>query len=263
MPVNKFLMAEMTSPELGQVVKEGRIAVMPAGIIEQHGPALPLETDIRLAYEITVRAAALVPELVVVVPPIVHGHSPHHMDFPGTLTVDPLHMISYVLDVCLSLSYHGFTKILIVNGHGSNVPVLDLVARQTIIQSQGKTTCGSIFYMNSPEYNRAVEQAFPELATQAGHGDAIETSLYMAVNPGAVQLSKAKDNPASNLNLLGTANLALRLWWSSYSEEGIYGTVTGSSQEKGEILIAGAVKGLVGIFKEYHEKKIPARVDHH
>jgi creatinine amidohydrolase/Fe(II)-dependent formamide hydrolase-like protein len=117
--------------------------------------------------------------------------------------------------------------------------------------------------MNSAEYNRAADEVFPELAKQAGHADAIETSLYMAVVPGSVQLSKARDNPASNLNALGTTPLALRLWWSSYSKEGIYGTVTGSSQEKGEVLLAGAVKGLVGIFKEYYEKKIPARVDHH
>ena len=263
MAIKKFLMAEMTSPELGQVVKEGRIAVMPAGIIEQHGPALPLDTDIHLAYEITVRAAARVPELVVVVPPIVHGHSPHHIDFPGTLTVDPLHMIHYALDVCLSLAHHGFKKILIVNGHGSNAPVLDLVARQTIIQTQGKTSCASLFYMDSPEYNRVANQVFPELSGQWGHGDAIETSQYMAIRPDLVQLEKAKDNPATDVMKLGSAVLPLRLWWSSFSKEGIYGTVTGASQEKGELLVAAAVTGLVGIFKEYHAKEIPVLVDHH
>ncbi len=263
MAIPKFMMAEMTSPELGEVVKEGRIAVMPAGIIEQHGPALPLDTDIRLAYEITVRAAAQVPELVCVVPPIVHGHSPHHMDFPGTLTIDPQHMINYVLDVCLSLSYHGFRKILIVNGHGSNVPVLDLVARQTIIQTQGKTSCASIFYMSSPEYEQAANEVFPELAAQAGHADAIETSLYMAFLPNLVQLDKAHDNPASDLMYLGSASLPLRLWWSSFSKEGIYGTITGASKEKGNVLAAAAVDGLAKIFKQYYAKKIPERVDHH
>jgi len=96
MPINKYLMAQMTWPELKAVVAEGRIAVMPAGIIEQHGPALPLDTDIFLADEVTRRAAALVPDKVVVVPPIVHGHSPHHMDFPGTLTVDPQPMTNLV-----------------------------------------------------------------------------------------------------------------------------------------------------------------------
>jgi creatinine amidohydrolase len=185
------------------------------------------------------------------------------MDFPGTLTVDPLHMIRYVLDVTLSLAYHGFKKILIVNGHGSNVPVLDLVARQTIIKTEGKTTCGSLFYMNSPEYARAEKETFPELVGQAGHGDAIETSLYMGIRPDLVQLEKAKDNPASDLTKLGNALLPLRLIWSSYSKEGIYGTVTGSSQEKGETLVAAAVEGLVNIFNEYYDKKIPERVDHH
>ena len=48
MAIDKYLMAEMTWPELREVVGEGRIAVMPAGIIEQHGPQLPLNTDIFL-----------------------------------------------------------------------------------------------------------------------------------------------------------------------------------------------------------------------
>lgn len=263
MTVKKFLMAQMTWPELREVVREGRIAVIPAGIIEQHGPALPLDTDIFLADEITRRAAARVPDKVVVVPPIVHGHSPHHMDFPGTLTVDPIHMINYVLDVTLSLAHHGFKKILIVNGHGSNAPVLDLVARQTIIKTDGKVTCGSLFYMSSPEYERVANETFPELVGQWGHGDAIETSLYMGIRPDLVQLDKAKDNPASDIMKLGSAVLPLRLIWSSFSKEGIYGIVTGSSQAKGEKLVAAAVEGLVNIFNQYYAKEIPPKVDHH
>ena len=78
MAISKYLMGEMTWPELREVVREGRIAVMPAGIIEQHGPQLPLNTDIFLAEQVTLRAAARHPDKVVVVPPIVHGHSPHH-----------------------------------------------------------------------------------------------------------------------------------------------------------------------------------------
>jgi creatinine amidohydrolase len=261
--VSKFLMGEMTWPELREVSREGRIAVMPAGIIEQHGPQLPLNTDIFLAEQITLRAAARHPDKVVVVPPIVHGHSPHHMDFPGTLTVDPQHMINYVLDVCLSLSQHGFTKILIVNGHGSNAPVLDLVARQTIIRTQGETACASIFYMNSVEFERTAARLFPEMAGRYGHADDVETSLYMGLRPELVQLDKARDDPPTGLMNLGTARLPLRLIWSSFSKEGIYGTVSGSSQAKGEELLAAAVEGLANVFVEYYEKTIPKRVDHH
>ena len=263
MPLNKHLMAEMTWPELKTAVGEGRIAVMPAGIIEQHGPALPLDTDIFLADEITRRAAARVPEKVVVVPPIVHGHSPHHMDFPGTLTVDPQHMINYVLDVCLSLAHHGFSKLLIVNGHGSNAPVLDLVARQAIIRTEGRLACASIFYMQSPEYERVANQLFPDMQGKWGHADDIETSLYMGIRPDLVQLDKAHDNPVTDLMMVGTAVLPLRLWWSSFSREGIYGTVQSASAEKGKLLVAAAVEGLANIFVQFYEKQIPKRVDHH
>jgi len=263
MPLNKHLMAEMTWPELKTAVGEGRIAVMPAGIIEQHGPALPLDTDIFLAVEITRRAAARVPDRVVVVPPIVHGHSPHHMDFPGTLTVDPQHMINYVLDVCLSLAHHGFSKLLIVNGHGSNAPVLDLVARQAIIRTEGRLASASIFYMQSPEYERVANQLFPDMQGKWGHADDIETSLYMGIRPDLVQLDKAHDNPVTDLMMVGTAVLPLRLWWSSFSREGIYGIVQSASAEKGKLLVAAAVEGLANIFVQFYEKQIPKRVDHH
>lgn len=263
MAVNKFLLGEMTWPECREVIAEGRIAVLPAGIQEQHGPHLPLDTDVFIADEIVKRAAALVPDKVAVVAPINHGHSPHHMDFPGTLTIDPRHMLDYVLDVTMSLAYHGFTKILIVNGHGSNAPILDLVARQTIIKSEGKCACASMFYMESPEYDRTVRALFPELADKWGHGDAIETSLYMGLRPELVQLGKAKDSPITDTMMLGSAHLPLRLWWSSFSPEGIYGWVEGSSEEKGKQLVAAAVEGLAKVFAQFHAKTIPARVDHH
>ena len=263
MAIGKYLMGEMTWPELRDVVREGRIAVMPAGIIEQHGPQLPLNTDIFLAEQITVRAAGRRPDKVVVVPPIVHGHSPHHMDFPGTLTVDPQHMINYVLDVCLSLGRHGFKKILIVNGHGSNAPVLDLVARQTIVRTNGAVICASIFYMNSAEYERAANELFPEMAGRAGHADVIETSLYMGLRPDLVQLDKAHDDPPSEIMKLGTARLPLRVIWSSLSREGIYGLVNGSSEAKGAALVEAAVEGLANVFDEFHSKAIPEPVDHH
>jgi creatinine amidohydrolase len=256
----KYLMAEMTWPELREAVGEGRIAV---GTIEQHGPHLPLDTDIYLAQEITCRAAARVADKVVIVPSVVHGHSPHHMDFPGTLSVDPQHMISYVLDVCLSLAHHGFKNILMVNGHGSNAPILDLVARQTIIQTKGETACASILYMQSPEYERTVCELFPDVGEWSGHADAIETSAYMGFRPDLVQLDKAHDDQSQGLMELGTARLPLRLWWSSISKQGIYGTVSGASRAKGEILVAAAVEGLARVFLSFHEKIIPVRVDHH
>ncbi len=259
----KYAMTEMTWPELRAAVQEGRIAVMPVGTIEQHGPHLPLDTDICLAQEITTRAAALTRERVVLVPPIVHGHSPHHMDFPGTLNVEAQHLLNYVLDVCLSLTHHGFEKLLLVNGHGSNAPILDLVARQTIIRTQGRAACASIFYMQSPEWEGVAREAFPGLGNWSGHADAIETSMYMAIRPGSVALNEAQDDPWEGPMDLGTARLPLRLWWSSLSKQGIYGKVSDASELKGKQLVTAAVEGLAKIFVDFHARVIPKRVDHH
>ena len=85
----------------------------------------------------------------------------------------------------------------------------------------------------------------------------------MGLRPELVQLEKARDDPPTGLMELGTALLPLRLHWSRFSKEGIYGYVEGSSQEKGEQLVAAAVEGLAQIFVELHERTIPPRVDHH
>jgi creatinine amidohydrolase len=244
-------------------VAQERIAVMPAGIIEQHGPHLPLDTDILLAEEITRRAAAVVPEKVVVIPSITHGYSPHHMDFPGTLSVQAVHMMDYVLDVCFSLGHHGFRKVLIVNGHGGNRPILDLAARETIIRTAGKVACATIQYTDSKEAEKAIDELFPGASPWNGHADDVETSLYLAVRPQLVQLEKAHDDPSSGLMKLGSSGLPLRLYFSSFSKEGIYGTVGSADPRKGELLVAAAVKGLASIFAEFHSRQIPDRVDYH
>ena len=263
MAVNKYLMGQMTWPELREVVGEGRIAVMPAGIIEQHGPQLPLDTDIFLAEQVTVRAAALHPEKVVVVPPIVHGHSPHHMDFPGTLTVDPQHMINYVLDVCLSLSHHGFRKDCSRERAWQQCTGARPGGPPDDHPNQGRDGLASIFYFNSVEFDRTAAELFPEMAGRYGHADDVETSMYLGVRPELVQLDKARDEPPTDLMELGSGKLPLRLIWSSFLKEGIYGTVSGASPAKGERLLAAAVEGLAKIFVQFYEKNIPKPVDHH
>ena len=57
------------------------------------------------------------------------------MDFPGSITVHHETFMRYVVDVIKSVVYHGFKKVIMINGHGSNVPPLDLVARRVMIET--------------------------------------------------------------------------------------------------------------------------------
>jgi creatinine amidohydrolase len=54
------------------------------------------------------------------------------MDFPGTITIHDDHMLDFVVDITTSVAHHGFRKILIVNGRGSNVPILELATQRTV-----------------------------------------------------------------------------------------------------------------------------------
>ena len=79
----KYLYGKMTWPEIKAAAAQGRVALLPTGCIEDHGPHLPLDVDVLLPTTICERAAELVPDQCVVVPAVAHGYDPHHLDFPA------------------------------------------------------------------------------------------------------------------------------------------------------------------------------------
>jgi len=83
---------------------------------------------------------------VLVLPPISYGLNLHHIDFPGTIHIEPEVFIAFCLNITKSVAYHGFKKILLVNGHGSNTPLVDLVARKTVLATE--SLCFAANYWN-------------------------------------------------------------------------------------------------------------------
>ena len=125
-------LASMTWPEINEAALQQRVAVIPAGTLEDHGLHLPIDTDIVIADKICQMLADKLPDDIVVLPPITFGFSPHHLDGPGTITLKWDTFIQSTHQIISSLFYHGFRKVLIVNGHGSNEPVLDIASRQAM-----------------------------------------------------------------------------------------------------------------------------------
>jgi creatinine amidohydrolase len=99
--------------------------VLPIGSIEQHGPHLPLGTDTLVAEAVSNEIAARLN--AVVGPSIVPGVSKEHMDFPGTLTLSEETFVKKIEEVCKSLQSHGFTDVMLVNGHGGNKKALSKI----------------------------------------------------------------------------------------------------------------------------------------
>ena len=134
---------EHTWPELRELAgRDDVVVVIPTATLEDHGYHLPIDTDVRLVEAIARGAvervnAAGAGHRAMLFPTAVHGYTPHHMDFPGTVTLRWNVFVESLLDCGRSLCRHGFDRLLLVNGHGSNAPLVDLAARLINVEHRG------------------------------------------------------------------------------------------------------------------------------
>jgi len=127
----------LTGPDIRAVAARGNaLAVLPVGSLEQHGPHLPVITDTRTAWEISIRAARLAaPAMpVLVLPGMWTGMSEHHLPFGGTISLSFAEFRGVLAGVARSLRAIGFGRLLIVNGHGGNVDPLAVAVYAPAIQ---------------------------------------------------------------------------------------------------------------------------------
>ena len=259
---------EMTWPEIKAVAPD-RVAVVPIATIEDHGPHLPIDTDLRLCNAVCDEAVKRAADRAVLVPAINHGFSPHHMDFPGAITIGAHTLIDYGVDVCRSLAHHGFTRILIVNGHGSNTPFIDIIARLTVVETG--VLAAAVNYWAAPGV-RDVAEGLRESDRVGGmnHACEFETSLYLAVRPDLVDMSKAarelSHRPSENYwtdLIAGDGPLVMMEPWSALSETGVMGDPTKATAEKGRALLDAAANGIVTLIDEMRARKPAQCRDHH
>ena len=265
----KYRYGELTWPEVKAAAAQNRVAVIPIATIEDHGPHLPIDTDLRLCNAVCEEAVARASDRAILVPSINHGYSPHHMDFPGAITIGPHTLLDYGLDVCKSLARHGFKKLLIVNGHGSNTPFVDIIARLAVVHSG--VLAAAVNYWNAPSV-REVAERLRESDKIGGmnHACEFETSLYLAIAPELVDMSLARrelsHRPTENYwtdLVAGDGPLVMMEPWSSLSESGVMGDPTKASAKKGRELFDAAAGGIVTLIDEMLARAPAVSVDHH
>src|SRR5206468_10104034 len=118
---------------------------------------LPLDADLRIISEICFRAAQAAPDDVVLLPPIPHGYDPHHMDFPGPISIGWDTFTRYCADVGISLAHHGFRRMLYLNGHGSNQNLVEMAARLVMVE-RPEALAAAAFYLTSPDAARVIDE---------------------------------------------------------------------------------------------------------
>lgn len=248
--------ADMTSPELTAWTRRepGAIAVLPVGAIEQHGPHLPLVVDAAIAEGVAAAAVAQMPESLpaVVLPGLRIGYSREHEGFAGTLSLRPETYLEVMRDLGASVARAGVGKLVLVNGHGGNPPVLDIVARELRASHGMLVVVANWYRLGLPE------GLFPADEVQHGlHGGAVETAAMMHLRPGSVREDEITDfasltaEMAQNYDQL-SASGDVRFGWimEDINRLGAAGDATQASAAAGAAAIDYAAARLVSLLEE-------------
>ncbi|MBC8354756.1 MAG: creatininase family protein [Planctomycetes bacterium] len=263
---------KLTWPEIDDAVEMGDVCFVPCGAVEQHGPHLPLDVDLVCPLGILRGAGEQIPDKMLVLPIVAYGYTGHVMDFPGTINSDFLTFQEHVLDIARSLAYHGFKKIVLFNGHGSNMPNLDLVARRANLETDAECVC--LAWWNLLTVDKEFLPSWRESKFPGGcsHACELETSLYMYLDGDNVRKDKIKsgvvsfneeDSPFQWVDLLGQGPASVISWTSSYSESGVLGDAELASEEKGKRAYEEAVKQLVRFVTWFKDRPKDERRDYH
>lgn len=261
---------ELSWPEMREAIARQPVVLLPFGAVEDHGPHLPLNTDNliidALCQEVARRAAGE----ALLMPLVAYGLDEHHMDFPGTVSVDPQTLIAYVADVAGSAARHGFTHILVVNGHGSNAAVADLAARRVVLETGA--ICGAI----SP--NAAINPVFAEPTLSRmrrsgpggiAHAGEYETAMMLYLRPDLVQIDRAVREQGQlklayfNWDHPEPSALAWQDRWSRMSASGVCGDPTVATADFGQALFETTVDNLVRFVREFRAIPVRRRRDLH
>lgn len=263
MRTDPLLYARLTWPEVAAAVGEDRVCLIPVATLEDHGHHLPIDADLRIVEEICTRAARDAPDEVLLLPAVPHGYSPHHMDFPGPITIAWDTFTRYLVDVGGSLAHHGFRRMLFLNGHGSNQNLVEMAARLVTVQNP-EVIAAAAFYLASPEAARTIEEVRDSERGGMAHACELETSIYLAIDPAAVDVDLARDEqsyPEGRHAWLDWTDGSLKImpWWSSFSRTGVQGTPTLASAEKGKALLDAAVAECVEYVRELKSRPLSER----
>jgi len=244
-------MADLAYPDIQAYLKECDMVLVPMASTEQHGPHLPLCTDTVTAIEVASRVAKI--NNMLHTPAIWTGYSPQHMAGPGegrgTITIRSSTLQALMYDVARSLIHHGFNKILFINGHGSNVKVVDPVLRK-IRYDTGAMVGFCIPYME--RYTGLLEGLMenPKDETPGWHASELETSQMLAHNPDIVRMDRAvktltnipkwlpksfgKKDGAPDIQFEGYSYFQFPMDHHEFTDSGVIGNPERATAEKGQ-----------------------------
>jgi creatinine amidohydrolase len=250
MPTTRRL-AELRAPQVGDLLGARSILVQPLGAIEQHGPHLPLNTDLVIAAAVAEAAVARVGDDVDawLLPPLAYTKSNEHAWAPGTIWLSPATLLGVLDDLGRSVALTPARRIVFMNGHGGNSALVNVANRELRLHH------GLMTFLAHPGVPPDQGGASPPNELGMGvHAGTDETSLMLHLAPDLVDLSGAArhvpDHLAENRYVRFGGPVSFGWLSDDFGGSGVIGDPTAATAERGAELFAGAVDAFCAALAE-------------
>ena len=244
---------DLSAPEFpGAVVRSGKVCVVPLGIIEKHGPSLPLGTDLMIVRDVALKAAQK--EYVVVFPEFIAGQINEARHQPGTIAYSPDLVWRILEETCNEIARNGFEKIILVNGHGGNNSMLSYFAMALLNKKHNYAVYlanGWDIYSDEAQ-KKEVEGLFAKLPENSlGHAGADEAAEIKIIRPELFKPEKAKSQSGENLaRLKNLTNVSTGIDWYACFPNHYAGNAATATDELGKAMLNATVNGLAKVFSD-------------
>lgn len=241
-----FRMEDLTSPQFAKAVSfSGGVCVIPLGIIEKHGPHLPLGTDLYEARQIAFDAAGK--EYAVVFPPYFVGQIFEARHQPGAMAYSNELMWKMLDETCKELSRNGMKKIILLNGHGGNTNFLQFFCQSQLAKREDYIVV--LFQEGRDKVNEKEIESLKK-AKLDGHAGEEETSMMYYINPNFVDQSALTSQSGLDQKRLASLPYGYTgIWWFAKYPNHFASDVNTPNKRLGELLITGAGTQLAELIK--------------
>lgn len=251
--MNTFRLGEMTTEEAAAAVTESPLVLLPAGAFEQHGPGMPLATDLVRAEHVTQRVATELGRQAVIGPSLPVGVSPHHMNFAGTVTLTTTTFATVLREYVTSLYRHGWHRILVITGHGGNNATLTTVAQDLL------TTHPELQFAWTPLTSLASDVVSEmDVSEVHGHSGEAETAQMLFHAAHLVHLDRLAPGTTrrTELDAAGAATLRsgppkLTSPYDRLSRNGVLGDPRSATAEQGAAIVDAMVRRITDFATEW------------
>lgn len=250
-----MLLRNLTWTDVREELKKDPVVIVPLGAIEQHGPHLPLWTDIclaeRIAEAVGDKAGALV------APPLNYGYSELWYTYPGTISFSSKTFHAAMYDICASLIRAGFRKIFLLNGHNPNLIVMQTLAYDIVNDFGDKDisiAAATYIFMAKEECDKIGDNF-----RDGTHANEMETSMMLGLYPDLVKMDRIDKmvEPYEPRRVIAFDQGAciVNKWPKSDVYSGVYGNPANASAEKGKAYFEVLVEKISQFTAEFKEGK--------